>query len=106
MIMWLSRTKEEPIENVLKLLGCGIFDFFLQILWMFNNDSFITKEVLKGICVLLETLKGKHFKNERAFLLNKMSEFNCERLFNEIMEDLDEYIIDMVKRIRRNLQEI
>ena len=107
IIMWLLHvfTMEKTIENVVKLLGCGIFDFFLQILWMFNKDYIITKKVLQIIFALLEALKGENFKNERAFILNKMSEFNCGSLFDEIMEGVhDDNIPYLVGQIRRNLQ--
>ena len=86
--MWLLHvfTMEKTIENVVKLLGCGIFDFFLEILWKFNNVSLIRRKALKTILDILETLKGENVENERAFLLKKMTEFNFERLFDEIME--------------------
>ena len=105
--MWLLHvfTMEKTIENVVKLLGCGIFDFFLEILWKFNNVSLIRRKALKTILDILETLKGENVENERAFLLKKMTEFNFERLFDEIMEGVhDDNIPYLVGQIRRNLQ--
>ena len=107
IIMWLLHvfTMEKTIENVVKLLGCGIFDFFLEILWKFNNVSLIRRKALKTILDILETLKGENVENERAFLLKKMTEFNFERLFDEIMEGVhDDNIPYLVGQIRRNLQ--
>ena len=99
-------TKEKNIENVVKLLRCGIFEFFLQTFWMFNNHSIVRFRGLEGICDILETLKVENFKNDTAFLLNKMSEFDCERLFDDIMkgDHYVEYTSDLIQKICRNFQ--
>ena len=76
---------------------------------MFNKDETLTNEILFRILDIVQALKGANFDNERAFLLNKISEFHFQRLFDEIMEeedDVNDQVLYLVGNIIRNLQNI
>ena len=79
MIVFFFLRSTSTIENVQKLLEWGILEDFLKSLLSFWNDLEIRRDVLKAISNILT------FQNERIYLMNKMSEFEFQRLLDNII---------------------
>ena len=84
-----------------KLLEWGFWEDLLQSLLSFSNDLEIRHYALKAISNILSK------KKERIYIVNKISEFEFERFFdNRILERYshDEYVFSIVREIQRELQ--
>ena len=67
-----------------KLLEWGFLEDLLKSLFSLSNDLDLRPHVLKAISNILS------FKKERIYIVNKMSEFEFERLLDDIMDEPDE----------------
>ena len=105
MSLFCFFSKEKLIENVQKLFEYGIFEVFLQSFSLFILEFPILRKALDGILNIFKTLKIGTFMIERANLLNKISEFNCEWFFDEIIQqnNLSE-TLDLIGAIRTKFQ--
>ena len=90
--------------DVQKLLEWGFLEILLQSSLSFSDNLEIMRYALKAVLYILS------FQNERISIVNKMSEFEFERLFDNAHDDFpEEYgehesIVFFIREIQRNLE--
>ena len=101
MIVFLTFLSTSTIYDAQKLLQWGFLEDLLQSSLSFSNDIEIRLYALKAISNILS------FKNEIIYIVNKMTEFEFERLLDKIIPEEyrdDEDIFSIVREIQLNLQ--